>query len=160
MLSKNIFRNIIIDRGIDYYNRDLVSGIINDNGIIYAKVNSYNVHIGQNICRCSCPCYVYRENCKHIYALLLKIQDIDQFRNIACEIINHIGEKITDLNNSTEILHLGTELLDIIIENEIYMEPELAEKICSYEHILKQIDSTDIFGSIVDRLMFIPDYNM
>jgi len=74
-------------------------------------------------------------------------------------ILSEIDKYMTDIN-SVEILRLGNELLDMIIENEIIGEPELVDKICSYEHILKQIDPTDIFGTILDHLTFIPDYNI
>jgi len=173
MLSKNNFREQIIDRGIDYYNRNLVNELNVINNDVYAKVNGYNVYIKPDSYYCSCPCYEYRENCKHLYALLLKIEDLMEedltddsandlihFENKAYyEILSEIDKYMTDIN-SVEILRLGNELLDMIIENEIIGEPELVDKICSYEHILKQIDPTDIFGTILDHLTFIPDYNI
>jgi uncharacterized Zn finger protein len=71
-LTRSSFTGIIRQRGEDYYESGLVGELYNTNSNIYAYVNNYIVMIGPENAYCSCP---YDDNCKHMYALLLKIKE-------------------------------------------------------------------------------------
>lgn len=67
----NLFSKTIIARGRDYFKKGMVGELYNINSNIYAVVNNYKVQIGPSGLYCSCP---YDDNCKHMYALKLKLE--------------------------------------------------------------------------------------
>ena len=71
-LNESKFDKIIKERGLEYYNEEMVGELYNFNSDIHAKVNGYTVIIGPKCNYCSCPYDGYY--CKHLYALLLKIK--------------------------------------------------------------------------------------
>lgn len=71
-IEEDMFDEVIMDRGQEYYDNGLFGDIYNINSTIYADVNDYTVIIGPNKSYCSCPCNF---NCKHLYALLLRIKN-------------------------------------------------------------------------------------
>jgi hypothetical protein len=166
MLSDNNFSDIIIQRGIEYYEQDLVGDMANVNGIIYAKVNGYDVHVGMDRYGCSCPCYAFRENCKHLYALLLKIRaysGLNCFRDkpyydVLKEMDNLMHRYVSSAEEfrpeiAPKIMEVAKELLYMIeVEEIVIPDDDLLEQIVRYEDIIMEIDKESLFGTIMDYL--------
>src|SRR5438045_1254018 len=70
-LKEGDFDKITKERGLQYYNDNMVEELYNFNSAIYAKINNYIVILGPKHYYCSCPCGFC---CKHLYALFLKIK--------------------------------------------------------------------------------------
>jgi uncharacterized Zn finger protein len=165
MLSENDFSEKIIERGITYYEQGLVEILTKIDGVICSKVNGYDVHIGIGTYGCSCPCYAYQENCKHLYALLLKIKDclslgifednpyydtlkelddlMHRYATTIPEFRPRVGERILDV---------GSKLMDEIMAQDAAPDHELMEQIGMYEDIIKEIDKEDLFWKMMIHL--------
>ena len=80
MNLKNYFRDVILERGYDYYYNDMLFNVRYSNNTLKANVDGnfgvYDVSINFNSygdilsMNCSCP-YAQEDNCKHMAALLL-----------------------------------------------------------------------------------------
>jgi hypothetical protein len=173
MLTKKDFTKVIRVRGIEYYKNDMVSEISNIYGYYYAHINDYDVYIKSNEDTksgkfmhiiltdvadygCSCPCNF---NCKHLYALLLKIREINkmnqEFQNMEKKKLCNILTKLYQSNfHNAVTIKLSCDLHEIhVFKKEPYYN-ELEKIIKLLDHLLiinpKQID--DIEKNIIDQI--------
>jgi len=174
MLTKQDFTKIIRTRGMEYYKNDMVSEITNAYGYYYARINDYDVYMKSNEDTssnkymrailddetvdygCTCPCNF---NCKHLYALLLKIREIDRmdikFQNMEKKQLCKILTKLYQSNfHNAVVIKLSCDLYDIdVFKKEPYYD-ELDKITKLLDHLLlinpKQID--DIEKDIIDKI--------
>lgn len=155
MLTPDSFSYIIKERGIDYYRQGLVTDLCISNNTFTAKVNNYDTHISFASYNCSCPCFANRENCKHLYALYLKIEDVLEADTECFNILDELDDMIMTIpltdQEKIKIMDIGTRLLNIISRNEIIYHEEILNKLIAHEEVLVQLD-TDIFDQIVSYL--------
>uniref|UniRef100_A0A6C0CAJ6 SWIM-type domain-containing protein n=1 Tax=viral metagenome TaxID=1070528 RepID=A0A6C0CAJ6_9ZZZZ len=173
MLKKEDFTKIIRIRGTEYYKSDMVSEVTNIYGYYYACINEYDVYMKSieettsgKFMRtilgdvadygCSCPCNF---NCKHLYALLLKIQEIkkmeQEFQSMEKKQLCNILTKLYQSNfHNAIVIKLSCDLHPInIFKKELYYN-ELEKITKLLDHLLiinpKQVD--DIEQNIIDGI--------
>jgi len=128
------FKNIILERGHDYYQMDAVEILNTSKNAIEANVmgrNIYDVRIsfkGDNITSmyCSCP---YDDNCKHLAAVLYYVDDHQELfskdndiRNLVCDSsVNDLQEfLIEELENDNDLLNRFKIFTDSDIDDDFY----------------------------------------
>lgn len=116
----NLFTQLIKDRGEDYYNNGHVYNLQKTGDNYYAKVegshgNFYSVSIEisdeENFIHCDCP---YEDACKHMYAVLLAIEDHKYSEGILKEVIQEQKSSLEDLIKSIP----AKEIKDFVLKNE------------------------------------------
>ena len=115
------FNDTIKERGINYYKEKRVISVVRNKSVYYAKVKGqfarhYYVKIYTNKFfvdyECSCPCEF---PCKHIYAVLLSIDD-KKYRNV------YLKNEVYDVNNNISLKELlrripSKELKKYLVDN-------------------------------------------
>lgn len=84
---RHLFRDVILERGLDYYANDRIVEFKKKDNCYTAIVEGEYRYLVQVIMRgnkvfdvyCDCPYYVKGELCKHIVAVLLKIEEIEGY---------------------------------------------------------------------------------
>ena len=100
-INKKVFSKITKERGEKYYKQGLVGDLFNVNSNIYSNINNYLTILGPEIIYCSCPCDDY---CKHLYSLLLKINNEDVPENL----INRLHQEKT----KNELINILLKIVD------------------------------------------------
>lgn len=107
----SLFDKNMIVRGINYFNNGVVDNLKEDNNIYYStlkNIDNYHIKIELNdnneikSMHCDCP---YEGNCKHEYAVILKIKERNYKSNIAKE-----------KSNKNESYDISISDIDLVID--------------------------------------------
>lgn len=151
----NLFDKNMIVRGINYFNKGIIDNLIKDNNTYYSTLkNIDNYHIKVELTEnnqikamhCDCP---YEGNCKHEYAVILKIKEENYKKNINSTVekeklyeisTNDIDLVINVLRNTSKIkwkkLKLSEEYKNQLIENGFDLDSINIPLIPDYPHEL------------------------
>ena len=83
---RHLFRDVILERGIAYYENDQILEIKKEDNCYHALVQGEFVYAVDVIVRgdkvfdvyCDCPYFLDGELCKHVVAVLLKIEEMEE----------------------------------------------------------------------------------
>lgn len=166
----NLFDKNMIVRGINYFNNGVIDNLKENNNIYYStlkNIDNYHIKIGLNdnneikSMHCDCP---YEGNCKHEYAVILKIKEKNYKTNIEIEksnknvlydiSINDINLVIDILRNINKIkwkkLKLSDEYKSQLMENgfdidlvKIPLVPDYPKELINFFVTLNKINFYD-----------------
>lgn len=106
----NLFDKNMITRGIAYFNKGIVDNLIENNNIYYStlkNIDNYHIRIELNdnneikSMHCDCP---YEGNCKHEYAVILKIKEKNYKNNL------------NKVNNEEKEYNIPIKDIDLVID--------------------------------------------
>lgn len=106
-----LFDKNMIVRGINYFNNGVIDNLKEDNNIYYStlkNIDNYHIKIELNdnneikSMHCDCP---YEGNCKHEYAVILKIKEKNYKNNIESK-----------KSNKNEIYEISINDIDVVID--------------------------------------------
>lgn len=169
MLGKYDFTSSIRTRGLEYYNKNMITAITYAHNIYYAKINGYDVFIDSGASSsererfvkvndidnmgssgCTCPCDF---NCKHLYTLFLKIKEIRKtgrvLQNMDKDELLEIIKRMYYLNiHNSNVISVHMKLHDLsVYHNKTYYSAicaiaESIDKLITIDP--KQLDCDDI----------------
>lgn len=160
---KNSFRNIILERGYDYYMQGLVEDYREDNGVINATVcgsEDYEVDIklvnGKlDYAYCSCPYAEDGNYCKHMAAVLYEYEE-KQSRTPEAHVAQE-NKSVSEIVASADEAYVREFLTDVLTDNDLLLqrfllrEPESESRSLSeYEKLVDSIiaDHEDYDGYV------------
>ena len=159
----------MIVRGINYFNKGIIDNLIKDENTYYStlkNIDNYHIKVELNenneikTMHCDCP---YEGNCKHEYAVILKIKENNYKNNINLNMekeklyeisSNDIDLVIDILRNTSKIkwkkLKLSEEYKNQLIENgfdldsiNIPLIPDYPHELISFFVMLNKIEFFD-----------------
>ena len=165
----NLFDKNMIVRGINYFNKGIIDNLIKDENTYYStlkNIDNYHIKVELNenneikTMHCDCP---YEGNCKHEYAVILKIKENNYKNNINLNMekeklyeisSNDIDLVIDILRNTSKIkwkkLKLSEEYKNQLIENgfdldsiNIPLIPDYPHELISFFVMLNKIEFFD-----------------
>lgn len=160
---KNSFRNIILERGYDYYMQGLVEDYQEDNDAINAIVRGsedYEVDIKLvndklNDAYCSCPYAEDGNYCKHMVAVLYEYEE-KQSRTLEAHVAQE-NKSVSEIVASADEAYVREFLTDVLTDNDLLLqrfllrEPESESRSLSeYEKLVESIiaDHEDHHGYV------------
>lgn len=125
---EHLFRNIILERGYDYYMQGLVEDYQEDKGVINATVcgsEDYDVEIEIKNGRiddafCSCPYAEDGSYCKHMAAVLYEYEEKQEIA-LGTKIIEG-GTGVSDIVTAADEQYVRKFLTDILIDNDLLLQ--------------------------------------
>ena len=122
---KSLFRNVILERGYDYYMQGLVEDYQEDNGVINATVcgsEDYEVDItlinGKlDDAYCSCPYAEDGNYCKHMAAVLFEYEEKQEQSFNARSA--HVDQTVEEIVDAADELYIRDFLITILNENAL-----------------------------------------
>lgn len=123
----SLFNNKIMERGLELYLSNKITNFSKDGNVYSCKIhgtNNYDIFIkfnGAKIekCGCTCPFFKNGSNCKHIYALLVKVKWKYGFNNLPkiidseIKVMKKLLKKFYKKYNKINVKNLGVFEFDL-----------------------------------------------
>ena len=127
---KSLFRNIILERGYDYYMQGLVEDYQEDNGVINATVcgsEDYEVDItlinGKLYdAYCSCPYAEDGNYCKHMASVMYEYEE-NQERSVNTQSV-HVNQTVEEVVSAADEQYIRDFLINILNENALLCQQQ------------------------------------